>query len=85
MLNRIQLAHKKNWYVYVLKTCLVTIDILNSFKMLYKLLTAPLPRSMANWDTSSLDVGSSHTNGRLLVVSQDVMKAKVHLEGVGDM
>lgn len=53
--------------------------------MLYKLLTAPLPRSMANWDTSSLDVGSSHTNGRLLVVSQDVMKAKVHLEGVGNM
>lgn len=53
--------------------------------MLYKLLTAPLPRSMANLDTSSLDVGSSNTNRRLLVVSQDVMKAKEHLEGVGNM
>lgn len=51
--------------------------------LIYKLLTAPLPRSMANCDTSSLDVGSSHTNGRLLVVSQDVMKAKVHLEETG--
>lgn len=50
--------------------------------MLYKLLTASLPRSMANCDTLSPGIGVVSHNGRLLVVSQDVTKAKLHLEGI---
>lgn len=50
--------------------------------MLYKLVTASLPRSMANCDTLSPGIGVVSHNGRLLVVSQDVTKAKLHLEGI---
>lgn len=47
--------------------------------MLYKLLTASLPRSMANCDTLSPGIGVVSHNGRLLVVSQDVTKRQIQL------
>lgn len=53
----------------MLKICLVIIDILNSFKMLYKLFIVLLLRLMVNWDILLLDVGLFYMNGRLLVVS----------------
>lgn len=54
-----------SWHIKIIRAeymlRYITIDICKSFIMLYKLLTASLPRSMADCYTLSPDIGSSHT------------------------